>query len=225
MQLGLIGLGKMGGNMAERLRLGGHQVVGFDFNADAVAKLTATRQRRRVSSLEDLAKKLERPQGHLDHGAAGQAGRRDDRQARAAAEPGRHPHRRRQLELQGLAAPLQGSYRQGISVCRRGHLGRRVGLERGLQHDDRRRQGSRRISAPHLRNARSRQRQGLGTRGPGRRRPLREDDAQRHRVRHDAGLCRGLHHHGEEGRARISTCRRFRRSGATAAWCAAGCSI
>ena len=32
MQLGLIGLGKMGGNMAERLRLGGHQVVGFDFN-------------------------------------------------------------------------------------------------------------------------------------------------------------------------------------------------
>ena len=26
MQLGLIGLGKMGGNMAERLRLGGHQV-------------------------------------------------------------------------------------------------------------------------------------------------------------------------------------------------------
>jgi phosphoglycerate dehydrogenase-like enzyme len=34
MQLGLIGLGKMGGNMAERLRLGGHQVVGFDFNAE-----------------------------------------------------------------------------------------------------------------------------------------------------------------------------------------------
>ena len=39
MQLGLIGLGKMGGNMAERLRLGGHQVVGFDFNAEAVARL------------------------------------------------------------------------------------------------------------------------------------------------------------------------------------------
>jgi 6-phosphogluconate dehydrogenase len=41
MQLGLIGLGKMGGNMAERVRLGGHQVVGFDFNAEAVARLTA----------------------------------------------------------------------------------------------------------------------------------------------------------------------------------------
>ncbi len=57
MQLGLIGLGKMGGNMAERLRLGGHQVVGFDFNADAVAKLTASGNVG-VSSLEDLAKNL-----------------------------------------------------------------------------------------------------------------------------------------------------------------------
>jgi 6-phosphogluconate dehydrogenase len=57
MQLGLIGLGKMGGFMAERIRLGGHQVVGFDFNADAVAKLTASGNLG-VSSLEDLAKNL-----------------------------------------------------------------------------------------------------------------------------------------------------------------------
>jgi 6-phosphogluconate dehydrogenase len=57
MQLGLIGLGKMGGNMAERLRLGGHQVVGFDFSAEAVAKLSATGNVG-VSTLEDLAKKL-----------------------------------------------------------------------------------------------------------------------------------------------------------------------
>ncbi len=57
MQLGMIGLGKMGGNMAERLRLGGHQVVGFDFNAETVARLTATGNVG-VSTLEDLAKKL-----------------------------------------------------------------------------------------------------------------------------------------------------------------------
>jgi len=57
MQLGLIGLGKMGGNMAERLRLGGHQVVGFDFSADAVAKLTAAGNVG-VSTLDDLAKNL-----------------------------------------------------------------------------------------------------------------------------------------------------------------------
>ena len=30
MQLGLIGLGKMGFNMRERLRAGGHDVIGFD---------------------------------------------------------------------------------------------------------------------------------------------------------------------------------------------------
>ena len=57
MQLGLIGLGKMGGNMAERLRLGGHQVVGFDFSAEAVKRLTSSGNLG-VSSLEDLAKNL-----------------------------------------------------------------------------------------------------------------------------------------------------------------------
>jgi 6-phosphogluconate dehydrogenase len=57
MQLGLIGLGKMGGNMAERLRLGGHQVIGFDFNAEAVARLTASGNVG-VSSLEDMSKKF-----------------------------------------------------------------------------------------------------------------------------------------------------------------------
>src|SRR5580704_10049299 len=57
MQLGLIGLGKIGGNMAERLKLNGHQVMGFDFSADAVARLTATGNVG-VSSLEDLAKNL-----------------------------------------------------------------------------------------------------------------------------------------------------------------------
>jgi len=58
MQLGLIGLGKMGGNMAERLKLGGHEVVGFDFNAEAVARLTAAGNLG-VSTIEDLVQNLE----------------------------------------------------------------------------------------------------------------------------------------------------------------------
>jgi len=58
MQLGLIGLGKMGGNMAERLRLAGHQVVGFDFNAEAVAKLTASGNVG-ASTLEEMAGRLQ----------------------------------------------------------------------------------------------------------------------------------------------------------------------
>jgi 6-phosphogluconate dehydrogenase len=60
MELGIIGLGKMGFNMAERLRLAGHKVVGFDFNADAVSKLTAAGSLG-VSSLEDLVKNLAAP--------------------------------------------------------------------------------------------------------------------------------------------------------------------
>ena len=34
MELGLVGLGKMGGNMRERLRRAGHTVVGYDRNPD-----------------------------------------------------------------------------------------------------------------------------------------------------------------------------------------------
>jgi 6-phosphogluconate dehydrogenase len=60
MELGLIGLGKMGFNMAERLRRAGHKVVGFDFNADATAKLTAQGSVG-VNSLEDLVKNLSAP--------------------------------------------------------------------------------------------------------------------------------------------------------------------
>ncbi|MEO8851511.1 MAG: phosphogluconate dehydrogenase (NAD(+)-dependent, decarboxylating) [Allobranchiibius sp.] len=52
MQIGLIGLGKMGGNMRDRMRKAGHEVVGYDTNqdisdstdlADLVAKLDAPR--------------------------------------------------------------------------------------------------------------------------------------------------------------------------------------
>ncbi|SDL52168.1 6-phosphogluconate dehydrogenase [Nonomuraea maritima] len=51
MQIGMIGLGKMGGNMAERLRRGGHEVVGYDRDP-AVSD---------VGSLKELAERLEAP--------------------------------------------------------------------------------------------------------------------------------------------------------------------
>jgi 6-phosphogluconate dehydrogenase len=60
MELGIIGLGKMGFNMAERLRLAGHKVVGFDFNKDAIAKLTKAGSLG-VDSLEALVKNLAAP--------------------------------------------------------------------------------------------------------------------------------------------------------------------
>ena len=60
MQLAMIGLGKMGGNMSERLLRGGHQVVTYDRAADVVqryTKLGATG----ASSLADVVKKLSAP--------------------------------------------------------------------------------------------------------------------------------------------------------------------
>ena len=60
MELGLIGLGKMGGNMAERLRRGGHKIVGFDFNADTVKRLSDAGSVG-VTTLGDLVKNLAAP--------------------------------------------------------------------------------------------------------------------------------------------------------------------
>ena len=80
MELGIIGLGKMGFNMAERLRLAGHKVVGFDFNKEATAKLTATGVARRQLARRP-GQESSRAARHLDHGSVGRSGRRDHRQA------------------------------------------------------------------------------------------------------------------------------------------------
>ena len=46
MQLGMVGLGKMGANMTERLVRGGHQVVGYDRNPEAIARVVMGRALR-----------------------------------------------------------------------------------------------------------------------------------------------------------------------------------
>jgi 6-phosphogluconate dehydrogenase len=51
MQLGLIGLGRMGGNMRDRIRAAGHEVVGFDHHPDITD----------VASLAELVGKLAAP--------------------------------------------------------------------------------------------------------------------------------------------------------------------
>ncbi|MCW7943445.1 6-phosphogluconate dehydrogenase [Streptomyces hygroscopicus] len=51
MQIGLIGLGKMGGNMRERIRRAGHTVIGYDRNPDVSD----------ASSLTEMVEKLQAP--------------------------------------------------------------------------------------------------------------------------------------------------------------------
>jgi 6-phosphogluconate dehydrogenase len=57
MDIGLIGLGKMGANMAERLVRGGHRVVAFDRSPEAVAASVA-RGSEGAASLDELVTKL-----------------------------------------------------------------------------------------------------------------------------------------------------------------------
>jgi 6-phosphogluconate dehydrogenase len=60
MQIAMIGLGRMGGNMVRRLLRGGHRCVVFDRNPEAVAEL-AKEGAAGASSLADLVAKLEKP--------------------------------------------------------------------------------------------------------------------------------------------------------------------
>ncbi len=60
MQIGMIGLGRMGSNIARRLMRGGHSVVGFDGNDKAVATL-ASEGATPATSIEDLVAQLGSP--------------------------------------------------------------------------------------------------------------------------------------------------------------------
>jgi 6-phosphogluconate dehydrogenase len=60
MQLGMIGLGRMGANMVRRLVKAGHQCVAFDRNAESV-KQVAQDGATAATSLDELVKKLKRP--------------------------------------------------------------------------------------------------------------------------------------------------------------------
>jgi 6-phosphogluconate dehydrogenase len=60
MQLGMVGLGRMGAGIVQRLLGAGHHCVGYDVSADAVAALAADGMVG-ASTLEDLAAKLEKP--------------------------------------------------------------------------------------------------------------------------------------------------------------------
>src|SRR5215217_4308425 len=60
MELGMVGLGRMGANMARRLMRDGHRIVAYDVNPDAVSTL-AGEGAEGASSLEEMAAKLPAP--------------------------------------------------------------------------------------------------------------------------------------------------------------------
>ncbi|MFL5474442.1 MAG: NAD(P)-binding domain-containing protein, partial [Gemmatimonadales bacterium] len=58
MQLGMIGLGRMGGNMVRRLMRAGHECVVYDVDPDVVARLAEEAAATGAADLEELAAKL-----------------------------------------------------------------------------------------------------------------------------------------------------------------------
>jgi 6-phosphogluconate dehydrogenase len=60
MQLGMVGLGRMGANMARRLIRGGHECVVFDMSPKAVQALTAEKATGALD-VKDLVNRLEKP--------------------------------------------------------------------------------------------------------------------------------------------------------------------
>jgi 6-phosphogluconate dehydrogenase len=60
MRIGMVGLGRMGANMAERLIRGGHEVVAYDVSADAVGAAAAAGAEG-ATSLQDLLGRLDSP--------------------------------------------------------------------------------------------------------------------------------------------------------------------
>ena len=225
MDIGIIGLGRMGGNIARRLARGGHRCIGYDRNSAAVAGL-AKDGSEGAADLADLIAKLPAPRDRLGH-AAGRADHRGRRspKLRALLERRRHHHRWRQhLSTRTTSAAPRRSPKTASDYVDVGTSGGVWGLERGYclmiggeaeivrpsrsdLRDARARQGRRSRATPGRERPRPARRAGLSSiAGPGRLRPFRQDDPQRHRIRPDAGLCRGLRH--PEGKAVPRACRK-----------------
>ena len=172
MQLGMIGLGRMGANMVRRLIDGGHECVVFDRSPEAVdgAGQGEGDRRRLARRLRREAREAAR---RLADGPGGR--RRQDR------SPSSLPL----LETGDILIDGGNSYyvddirrakelaAEGHPLRRRRHERRRVGPRARLLHDDRRRDRRRAAPRSDLRDARARHRRHPAHAGPreGRRAP------------------------------------------------------
>ncbi len=145
MQLGMVGLGRMGANLTRRLMRDGHDVVVYDVNPDAV-RLLEREGATGSASLDDLVAKLRTPRAVWIMVPAGDDHGADGERPGLAAGPRRHPDRRGQLLLPRRHPPSERGRRRGAALRRRRHERRRVRPGPGLLPDDRR--GGRRLRAP-----------------------------------------------------------------------------
>ena len=132
MQIGFVGLGRMGGNMVHRIhRDSDHEVVAFDPTRRPSRRRRGTARSRR-RPLADLVKKLEPPRTVWIMVPAGEPTQATVDKLAEAARQGRHDRRRRQLEVDRRQARAPRSSRKlGIHYVDVGTSGGVWGLEVG----------------------------------------------------------------------------------------------
>ena len=211
MDIGIIGLGRMGANMARRLARGGHRVVVYNRTVEK-AQALAKEERGVIASdsLEGMARDLTAAVRGLDDGPIRRGHREYARWPHAYPLARGYDHRRWQLPLHGYHQEVDKVKRNGVRFVDVGTSGGVWGLEEGYsmmiggEKDD----GG--APAPYPGDARTGQGQRMGEGRSQRCRPLREDGAQRDRVWPDGGVRGGLRDHEDEGgfRSRPSPDRR-----------------
>ena len=191
MQLAMIGLGRMGGNMAERLMRHGHELVAFD-RTPTPSRSTRSSARRAAKDLADSRSSSSRaPRVIWIMVPAGDPVDETIAALCPSSRQGRHHHRRRQLELSRHHPPRRASsQRTGSSSStparaaasgdwRTATVSWSAAATTAVKHCE----PIFTALAPADGYAH------VGPTGAG---PLREDGAQRHRVRPAAGVRRGI---------------------------------
>jgi 6-phosphogluconate dehydrogenase len=115
MQLGMVGLGRMGANMVERLRRGGHEVIGYDRNPDVSD----------VGSLSELVDKLSAPRAVWVMVPAGDPTEQTIQELATALQSG-------DLIVDGGNSNFRDSVRRGAAVEKRGLLFADAGTSGGI---------------------------------------------------------------------------------------------
>jgi 6-phosphogluconate dehydrogenase len=88
MEIAIVGLGKMGGNMARRLLKGGHRVVGFNRSREVIDQITAEAGMTPAYTLAEAVSKLSAPRAVWLMLPAGQATLDGVKQLMEMLEPG-----------------------------------------------------------------------------------------------------------------------------------------
>ena len=216
MQLGVVGLGRMGGNIVRRLLRAGHDCVVHDRDP-APGRALAGEGATAAGGLAGLVAALDAPRAVWVMLPSGEATEGAVEALSRLLSPGDTVIDGGNSFWKDDVRRGRGARRTRPRLPRRRHERRGVGARARLLPDDRRRGGGGAAARPDLQGARARPRRhpvdrrarrprrprrgGLPPCRAERRRPFRQDDPQRHRVRHDAGDGRGLRHLEERRRA------------------------